>query len=120
MLTAKFKTDLTGLIPRLVGFSLGTNVTVFFFFFSAAHLLFRLHLDSFYLVSQVKTSHEIRSIINKTHQTVDLYILLLYEYSNILIKTFLNIKLKRPTPLHNHPRSPGEVLSFWHFTSKLF
>ena len=30
---------------------------VFVFFFNAAHLLFRLHLDSFYLVSQVKISH---------------------------------------------------------------
>ena len=79
-------------------FSLGTNVTMFVFFFSAAHLLFRFHLDSFYLVSQMKISHEISSVINKTHQTVDLYFFLLYEYSNILIKTFLNIKLKRPTP----------------------
>ena len=63
-------------------FSLGTNVTVFVFFFSAAHLLSRLHLDSFYLVSQVKISHEISSVINKTHQTVDLYI---FCYTNIRI-----------------------------------
>ena len=90
-------------------FSLGTNFTVFVFFFSAAHLLFRLHLDSFYLVSQVKISHEISSVINKTHQTVDLYKKnLLYEYWNILIKTFLNIKLKRPTP---SPQSPENVFN---------
>ena len=54
----------------------------------------------------MKISHEISSVINKTHQTVDLYIFLLYEYSNILIKTFLNIKLKRPTP---SPQSPENV-----------
>ena len=68
-------------------FSLGTNVTVFVFFFSAAHLLFRLHLDSFYLVSRVKISHEISSVINKTHQTVDLYthvffVIRIFEYTH--------------------------------------
>ena len=66
-------------------FSLGTNVTVFVFFFSVAHLLYRLHLDSFYLVSQVKISHEISSVINKTHQIVDLYIFFvirIFEYTH--------------------------------------
>ena len=67
-------------------FSLGTNVTVFVFVYSAAHLLFRIHLDSFYLVSQVKISHEISSVINKTHQTVDLYIF--FCYTNIRIYSF--------------------------------
>ena len=60
-------------------FSLGTNVTVLFFFFSAAHLLFRLHLDSFYLVLQVKISPEISSVI------VDLYIFFvirIFEYTH--------------------------------------
>ena len=73
MLTAKFKTDLTGSIPRLVGVFAWHKCQSVCFFFSAARLLFRLHLDSFYLVSQVKISHEISSVINKTHQTVDLY-----------------------------------------------
>ena len=85
MLTTKFKTDLTGSIPRLVGVFAWHKCHSVFFFFSAAHLLFRLHLDSFYLVSQVKISHEISSVINKTHQTVDLYIFFvirIFEYTH--------------------------------------
>ena len=74
MLTAKFKTDLTESIPRLVGVFAWHKCHSVFFFFSAAHLLFRLHLDSFYLVS-----HEISSVI------VDIYIFFvirIFEYTH--------------------------------------
>ena len=93
-----------GGFPGWSGFSLDTNVTVsvFFLFYSAAHLLFRLHFEPFYLVLQVKITHYI-NVIKKTQHIVDLYILVIqiFEYTHSL-KTCLNIKIKCPPPSPEH------------------